>query len=163
MTQQVLVGVLFDVVIVGVLVGGGVFLVVGLRRYVGRKRGAAAGRYGLRAASVPAAWLPVMPGYPHGTLRFVHAGVRGGRPVVLAEWKYTYVPVNPPRHKVSVAVVRLGTRHPPGQGRGRYASWQVVGSDLIATRAGVLDVDAMIPILDELLAVAAWLEPAPAG
>jgi len=129
----------------------------------GRRRlaqtGSAATQYGFTPVQGPLFWLRTMPAYPRGRLIQAYAGQRGGRTVVLGEYFYSDpTPFVRSRHVLSVAAVQLRRQHPPQEGHGRLGFWRVVGPDIITVREGVLDFNQMLPLADDLLGAAAWLE-----
>lgn len=89
-----------------------------------------------------------------------YAGRHGGRPVILAEYRYrpTGFPWSHRIIAISVAVVELRTPHPPQYGPGGPKSWVVAGTDLLTWRDGNLEIPAILPVVDQLRTVAAQLE-----
>jgi len=163
-SSEVLIVVLTVLIVAALMVGLTLLFVRNLKADQSRftATSATAAQYGLRPGPLSVPWLPYLPDHGSGFLRQSYAGQSGGRPVQLAEYRYKTASGSGTfaRHNVAVAAVQLRAPHPPRSGQGRACRWQVAGAYVLAWHDGDLAIPAILPTLDELLAVAAWLEPA---
>lgn len=128
------------------------------RRRAENTTGAAA--YGLsRPARVLARpWIRHLPDRGNGYFNQFFTGLRGGRPVAVAEYSwYKTTSGKPILQHSAVAAAQLPTPVPPRQGSCRFGTWFTDGPDLVVVVETELGFPWIIDALDELLAIAGRL------
>ena len=131
------------------------------RRHAATTAGAAAyGFFPPQGLTRVPGWTRFLPDPDDGLLTQLYVAQYSGRPAALAEYRVSTVrPTGTKvRYYLSVAVVGLRRPQPLQNGPGRPVPWYVTGPDVLGHRKGRLDIASMLPVLDELTAVAARLD-----